>query len=172
MVESNQNILFREVQHFRQVWTWIVVLLVSFTSIYGLVQQLILGIPFGDNPAPDVVMLIIGIIFGFVFPLFFYTCRLTVEVRSDGLHFRYFPFHLSFHRISLTDLQNYEARTYNPMKEYGGWGIKYGRKGKAYNTSGNRGVQLELSNGEKILIGSQKPEELVAAICLASGRKT
>jgi len=45
-------------------------------------------------------------------------------------------------------------------------------KGKAYNVSGNRGVQLELLNGGRILIGSQKPEELVKAINLAIGNKS
>ena len=32
--------------------------------------------------------------------------------------------------------------------------------GKAYNVSGNRGLQLELSSGKKILIGSQRADEL------------
>jgi hypothetical protein len=39
--------------------------------------------------------------------------------------------------------------------EYGGWGIKYGKMGKAYNVSGNRGVQLEFTDGKRLLIGSQ-----------------
>jgi hypothetical protein len=50
------------------------------------------------------------------------------------------------------------------MREYGGWGVKYGWAGKAYNISGNRGVQLKLSNGKGLLIGSQRPEELAQAI--------
>ena len=36
--------------------------------------------------------------------------------------------------------------------------------GKAYNVSGNRGVQLKLSTGNGLLIGSQRPEELAQAI--------
>jgi hypothetical protein len=57
-----------------------------------------------------------------------------------------------------------EVRTYRPMREYGGWGVKYGRAGKAYNVSGNRGVQLKLTSGKGLLIGSQRPEELAQAI--------
>jgi hypothetical protein len=37
----------------------------------------------------------------------------------------------------------------------------------AYNVSGNRGVQLEFSNGKRLLIGSQRPEDLAAAISRA-----
>jgi hypothetical protein len=61
-------------------------------------------------------------------------------------------------------IQTYEAKTYRPLREYGGWGIRYGAAGKAYNVSGNLGVQLSLLSGRKIMLGSQKPEELVLAI--------
>ena len=164
MNKYRTDLLYREVQHFRQVWLWVLLLGISSVSIYSVVQQLILDKPFGNNPAPDIFVLIIGLIFGLGFPIFFYKITLTTEVTSDGLYFRFFPLHLSFQKISLEDLKAYEAITYRPLKEYGGWGIRYGAKGKAYNISGNRGVQLELSSGKRILIGSQKPEELVGAI--------
>jgi hypothetical protein len=161
------NLLNREVQHFRQVWLWIFLISMSLFCIWGMVQQLILGEPFGNNPAPDIVLIIIVPIFGFGFPIFFYMMNLTTEVRDDGIYFRFFPVHFSFRKIALEDVRRYEVLTYNALKEYGGWGIRYGRKGKAYSVSGNRGVQLELSNGSQLLIGSQKPEELAEALSLA-----
>lgn len=97
--------------------------------------------------------------------------NLTIEVRPDGLYFRFFPLHRSFRKIASEDLAGYEVRTYSPLKDYGGWGIRYGRRGKAYNVSGNRGVQLEFSNGDKLLLGSQKPEELAEAMNLALGKR-
>jgi TATA-box binding protein (TBP) (component of TFIID and TFIIIB) len=36
--------------------------------------------------------------------------------------------------------------------------------GKAYNVSGNQGVQLFFTNGKKLLIGTQKPEEITAIL--------
>jgi len=62
------------------------------------------------------------------------------EVRDDGVYFRFFPLHLSFHRIGLEEIVRFEVQTYRPIRDYGGWGIRYGWKGKAYNVSGNRGV--------------------------------
>jgi hypothetical protein len=50
------------------------------------------------------------------------------------------------------------------MEQYGGRGIRRGRHGWAYTVSGNRGVKLILAGGEQFLIGSQRPEELAAAI--------
>lgn len=170
------DIIFKEVQKFRQLWLWLIVILVFLLLVgtfgYGMVQQLVFGIPWGNNPMSNITLLIVGgfsIAIGVGILLLFCAVKIETEIRSDGLYIRFFPFHLSFRKIHLDELKRYEVRTYSPIKEYGGWGIRYGLKGKAYNVSGNRGVQLELLNGERILIGSQKPEELVKAINLAIG---
>jgi hypothetical protein len=156
--------LYREVQRFRQVWLWVFVVSASLIAICGVVQQVIMGVPFGNNPAPDSMLIIIVIVVGFGFPLFFYLTNLTVEVRTGGLYLRFSPFHRSFREIEPEDIVRYAARTYSPIKEYGGWGIRHGWRSKAYNVSGNRGVQLEFSDGRQLLIGSQRPEELVEAM--------
>jgi TATA-box binding protein (TBP) (component of TFIID and TFIIIB) len=57
------------------------------------------------------------------------------------------------------------VREYAPLSEYGGWGLRYSvNHGKAYNVSGNQGVQLFFTNGKKLLIGTQKPEEITAIL--------
>jgi hypothetical protein len=50
--------------------------------------------------------------------------------------------------------------------EYGGWGYRVGGKksGIAFNVSGNMGVQIELKNGKKILLGTRKPKEAEEAL--------
>ena len=166
MLNRPTRVLFREVQHFRQLWLWFIVLAIAGIAIYSVIQQLVLGRPFGNNPAPDPLVLVIGILFGLALPSLFCVMNLTTEVHEDGLYIRFFPFHLSFHKIVLEDIKEFQARTYSPIKEYGGWGIRYGRKGKAYNVSGNRGMQLKLTNGKQLLIGSQKLEEFAEALAV------
>ena len=161
------DLLHREVQYFRQVWLWAIVLGVAGLAIYGLVEQLILEGPFGSHPAPDVLVLIIGIVFGLGLPILFYRASLTMEVTREDIQYRFFPFHVSTQKIPLAGVKTCEVVTYSPLRDYGGWGIRSGSKGKAYNVSGNRGVQLELSNGKRILFGSQKPEKLAAAVVSA-----
>ena len=69
-------------------------------------------------------------------------------------------------------------RTYNSLlsREYWGWhfwglGVaKGGRYLYAMRPSGlfsGRGVQLRLSSGERVLVGSERPEELEDAIATA-----
>jgi len=172
-VSSGKGFCFyREVQRFRQPWLWLLIAGIFGVTVWAFVQQMVLGTPFGQNPAPDTVMMIIALVFGLAFPALFYVGNLTTEVRSDGIYYRFFPFHLRFHRIPAESLVSYEVRTYKPIKDYGGWGIRYGRGSKAYNVSGNRGVMLEFSDGKRLLIGSQKPEDLANAISLAFGKES
>ena len=62
------------------------------------------------------------------------------------------------------EIENVYPREYSPVAEYGGWGIRYGKSGSAYNMRGNRGIQLELKNGKEFLIGTQQPEPFMQAV--------
>jgi hypothetical protein len=91
---------------------------------------------------------------------------LDTEVRLDGLYVRFRPF-TRRRRIGWREIVRAEACRYRPLREYGGWGIRFGPRGKAYNVHGDRGVRLELTDGRRLLIGSQRPDELAAAIAAA-----
>jgi hypothetical protein len=93
---------------------------------------------------------------------FVYLLKLTTEVRQGGIFIRYFP--LFRQTIPWSQVAGHYTRVYRPIREYGGWGVRYGWNGKAYNVWGNRGVQLELAQGKRLLIGSQRADELAQAI--------
>ena len=161
--ETNGSVIYREVQQFRQIWIWCFIVLLAIIGWYSFLQQVVFGKPFGTNPAPDFVMWIIWIAIGIGIPLLFYSVKLTVEVHKNGIHICFFPLYSRI--ISFKDMNSYEVSQYKPISDYGGWGIRWSsEKGWAYNVSGNRGVQLKLSNGKRLRIGSQNPEKLVQMI--------
>jgi hypothetical protein len=162
-------IMFTEQQRFRQKWVWILILGSSLVAWWSFVQQIMLRTPFGDRPSSDIVVWIIWILFGMGMPWLFISLKLITQVRSDGLHVRFSPFRERIIRFG--DIASYSVRQYNPLREYGGWGIRWTKKnGMAYNVSGNMGVQLELADNKKILIGSQKADELAASLRQMMGR--
>jgi hypothetical protein len=165
---SNRNnyseVFFKEEQRFRQLWLWVFVILASIVPWLGLIIQVILGQKLANNPAPDWIIILMWLVFGIGFPLFFYSIRLVTEVHKEGIHIRFFPFHRKFKIFRYAEIESYAAREYKPIREYGGWGIRYGLGGMAYNVSGNKGVQLIMKNKKKVLIGSQKSYELYKAI--------
>ena len=96
-------------------------------------------------------------------PAWFWLLRMTTEVHDDGVHVQFFPLWRK-RIIPFREIRNAAAQTYSPLRDYGGWGIRWGPRGTAYNVSGDRGVLLELAGGKRVMIGSQRPEELEMAI--------
>ena len=86
--------------------------------------------------------------------------QLRTEVNEQGFFYQFFPIHFSYHKISFEEIESVKAIDYKPIKDYGGWGIKFGFKAKSYTTSGNQGVMLKLKGGKNLLFGSQKNKEL------------
>jgi hypothetical protein len=145
--------VFEENQSFRQPWLWALMLA---TLAVLLVASLL-------SPEGQVVpWVVLGVTLAAA--LLLYSMRLSVQVDSEAVRIHFYP--LWKKTIPLGDIVRWEARTYRPLLEYGGWGIRYSPFGQgwAYNVRGNRGVQLELADGQRTLIGSRRAEALARAI--------
>jgi len=75
-------------------------------------------------------------------------------------------------RIPLKFVVRAYPRTYDPLREFGGWGIRFGAGGRAFNMRGNQGVQLVLRSGQRVLVGSERAEELAEVIHEITGCST
>ena len=155
-------LLFRETQRFRQGFFYVPLLVVTGVVWWQFVAQVVLGRPQGSDPAPDWVAWILVIVFGLGFPVFAFLVRIVTELRVDTLAVGLAPFRLR--RIALRDIREAQAREYSGIREFGGWGVRVGREGKAYTAYGSKGVQLVLSDGSRVLIGTQRPEGLLNAL--------
>lgn len=163
------GIVFREVQRFRQPWIWVLLVLscgfVVWVCGYGAVQQLVLGKPWGDHPMSDIgiaITTLLAIGFTLMLVYLFWVMALIVEVRTDALYVNVRP--LKRRTVDYPEITRVEPCQYQPTLQYGGWGIRHGRGGWAYNVSGNRGVKLHLADGKHLLIGSQRDWDLAQAI--------
>ena len=158
------DIPFREVQKIGHVW-WIMLIIYAVAGLmwYSFIQQVLLGRPFGTNPGPDWLVWLFWLLFGIGLPALFHNMKLIVEVTDNHLSIRYVPF--VNRRLPFSEIRSCEVRTYQAIKEYGGWGIRglFGSD-RAYTVSGNQGVDLELQPGQHIMVGSQKATELALAI--------
>jgi hypothetical protein len=164
---------FKEEQKFDQVWFRLLIILswVPLIVIFGigLYQQLVLKKPWGNNPTSDTGLLIIT---AFVFMIMAvttwlsFTLCLITEITDEGLKYWFPPLINKVKTIPRSMISEFQVRKYNPIGEFGGWGIKVGTfgRGKAYNVKGNMGLQLLLKNNKKILFGTQRPEALKSAM--------
>jgi len=173
------ELLFEEKQKITQKWLIATVLLSSTVIIlvfgYGFYRQIGLGLPFGNNPSSDSGLILISLLMLAIaigIPWLLLGSYLEIKVYQDGIYFRYVPFIRKYRRINIHSIQSYAVRQYKPIKEFGGWGIRFGFKEKSvmYNISGNLAIELVLIDGKKIFLGTHKPEELKAALTNAIGK--
>jgi len=106
-----------------------------------------------------------GVAASILAPLAIAMWSLDTEIHPGTLAVRLRPF--TKRQISLSDVESCEPRTYNPIRDYLGWGWRIGPAGRALTVPGRHGVQLILRGGERLLISSHQPEKLAEAIRLA-----
>jgi hypothetical protein len=149
---------YKETQRFTQWWLWLVLIGSWGAMIYSL---------FTNKPSSEIAYIVSGVIMC-ALPILFWQMRLMTRISDEGIYVRFIPFHFKEQFYPWDSIESAQVRTYSPLKEYGGWGIKYGfnGQGKVYNVSGNEGLQLVFKSGEKLLIGTQKPAEIQASIRL------
>ena len=149
------KIEFKEEQKFTQWWLWLILVGTGTLPILGIYKQLIIGEKFGDKPMSDLGLIIFAV---FVFSLIamFWFVRLKTEIDQNEIRMRFFP--LVKKRVNWKEIKNAEIVNYGFV---GGWGIRLGTQyGTVYNMKGNKGLAIELVNGKKFLIGTQKETEL------------
>ncbi len=120
-----------------------------------------------QNNAGEKIIAFGGFIILILVALFIFKLNLKTRIDEKGIHFQFYPIHFSYKLIAWNEISSCYVRQYNAIFEYGGWGFKNGfRKkiGRAYNTHGDIGLQIELKNGKKILIGTQKKSKIQRVI--------
>jgi hypothetical protein len=156
-----RSVYYKEEQKFRQLWIWMLLLALSGIWIWQLVQQVFIGIPFGNNPTSDLGVILTGL-FPVLAVILFRILTLETIIDNDGVQYRFRPFQRKPKVIKPEDILSFAVKQYSPLKDYGGWGVRLGSfgRGKAYNVSGNQGVLFDLKNGKKFMLGTQKPSEI------------
>jgi hypothetical protein len=144
---------YYEKQKFNQWWIKLSIFIPFVIVFWGLIT----GKTQGDNGTS---MLIASVVLGFVAVLFYFA-NLETRIDTEGITIRFFPFQRVYYYVRWNEIQSASVRNYKPIREYGGWGLRYSfTHGKAYNVAGSVGLQLVLKSGKKFLIGTQKEEEL------------
>lgn len=152
-------VLFEEKQRFRQWWIWLLFAFLNINSWIAIYFQIILKTPYGNNPMSNNGLIIVAIVM-LLFSIFFFCMNLQTKITAESISVKFFPFHRNFKTYKFEEIKHCHVRKYSPISEYGGWGLRGLSDNIAFNVSGNYGLQIELKNGKKILIGTRKSEPL------------
>jgi hypothetical protein len=141
------------------------------------------------SPGPVAVILTLVALLVLVLAVPHFLIRLVTTLDSRHLHLRLPPLGLPIpflppriKDVALSDISRWEVHTYRALKDREYWGRHFWGLGGSASRGGRylyimkagslagRGVQLDVGNGERLLIGSEHPEELATAIELAKNQ--
>lgn len=146
---------FKEIQKISKWYFWIIPILLIFYSWYKIYIQIDDEKHLSSSIWGAVVILMIG--------FFMFIINLKTVINQDGLCLRFFPFHRKTIFYPWNEISRIHVRKYAPFKEFGGWGFRIGAM-KCYTVSGNYGIEVELLNGNKFLIGTRNPKNAESII--------
>jgi heme/copper-type cytochrome/quinol oxidase subunit 4 len=155
------DVLFSEKQRFKHWLIWVLMIGINGFILTGIYFKLKNDATIDAEEVDNTSLVIVACV-SIVITLMFFLFRLDTQIKSEGIYVRFIPFRFKYRHYNWEDLSKIYIREYSPLGEYGGWGIRYtiSGAGKAYNISGKIGLQLEFTTGKKVLIGTQKGEEI------------
>jgi len=167
-----EELVFQERQYYKKWKAAIFFAIINAPFMIGFVIQIVLGKPWGDNPMSN-MMLLISMLITILLGLIFFFVRLDTIIDKDGVYVQMFPMHWKFNFTPWDRIIKAEVRKAIPLVEgVDGWlpMFKYSRykwnlsgfkrKSLMAIISGNKVLQLDIVNNERIVIGTQSPEEL------------
>ncbi|HMJ67322.1 MAG TPA: hypothetical protein VK508_00420 [Cyclobacteriaceae bacterium] len=160
--------LFEEKQRFSQWWLWTIIVSASaiVLGIFGhaLYIQLVLGQQWGDKPISNDTLIMLSLFNAtavIVMLLVFFNAMLEVVVDKSSVSWRFFPLFRKWRRIERENILDFGTRKYY-MKGYGFHRDLRGNK--RITVKGHDGIEITLTNGSKLMLGTQQPGEFLSAI--------
>lgn len=145
---------FREKQKFTQWWLWLLLIISTLIPIYGLINHNFFDNDYMHDISDPVLIGVTFVMLGIIF--LFLLMNLSTEIDHKGIRMKFYPFISK--DLAWKDIKT--ARVFN-YGFVGGWGIRSITKfGTVYNIKGNKGLVIELQNGNRFVIGTQKEQEL------------
>lgn len=162
MGRTSEAPLFHEEQSFRQRRLRILVAIPPVAMLLLAIWQVGLGHPLRKQPMTN-PSLIGWTIFLWIVYLRLLTVKLVTEVGAGEVRIAMRGLWRKS-RIYVATIRLVDVVTFDPIRDWGGYGIRSNKNGRAYIAGGNEGVQLTLANGQKVLIESRGARKLAGAI--------
>jgi hypothetical protein len=105
-----------------------------------------------------------GLVILAIVGLFIFSIKLKITIDPKGITYQYPPFRNKPTTLPWENIQSIELMRINPLKEFGGWGLRYGKRGTAYTTRGRYILHIVQNTGNPINLTIAAPKDFVKAI--------
>lgn len=150
IVQENRPLAYWEVQD--PVYSRILAVVVP------LIMVIVAVTAWAEVPWLSILMAVTGLFLVTIYGGFMtMVTRKTITVRMGILG-------IQLLKLKTPDIASAELHNFQPLKDFGGYGIRFNKEMTAYYLTGNRGVKITTRAGKKYLIGTDHPERMATVI--------
>lgn len=152
--------IFKEKQRFRD---WEVFALLAFFILaltYKFIDQHLISPTANAMTLGSYLVFLTPLIAGLVY---LWSLKLSVTITDKHISLKYAPLHTKKHKIKWDDIEECEVLKTSPTAAWSGWKVSFNHE-KSYSLSGRTGLHLKTKQGEDIIIGVKKCDELKKAV--------
>ena len=143
--------LFAEEQPFRKSWVWT---LVAIASIIPIIIVVVVMMADHNTKPQEMAIAFSVVLVSNAIPLWLlYLLRLDTIVTDEAVFYRWWPIFKKYHVIRWSAIKDAYVKKYPYLNT--GYHKRKGF-GKVNVVKGDKGVQLELQNGQQIYLGTQR----------------
>jgi len=153
--------LFHEQQKFQQWRSRIFTAIPPLSMLALVIWQVMLGHQWGSKPMSNTGLVLLTIFLWLIYYRLV-TLKLVTDVQPGEVRVS-IPGLWRTSRISAAGVRSVEVVSYRPL-DWGGYGMRQTKRGRAYIASGNEAVRLTMADGKIVLLGSQRASDLAGAI--------
>lgn len=148
--------VFNESQSYRGTWLIYLILLIELPTVI-----LLLVLFFTSDEKREMGIALV-FVFGIMSLAMALILNIKLETRIDdqGIRYRYLPFIRKWKLFRKESIVTIEVITFNPLLDYGGWGMKGNKTTNLYNITGDEGILIDSGESKKTLLGTLKAKEL------------
>lgn len=148
--------VYNESQSYRGSW---IMYLIILTELPVLILLLVLFFINDDKQEMGIALAVVLGSIGLSLTLIL-NVRLETRIDDQGVHFRYFPFISKWRHIPSEKIHHLEVKSFSPLTDFGGWGIKKRKSIKSYTILGDEGLLIDTGEKLKTLIGTKDAKKL------------
>ena len=162
---ENEHV-FEETQTFKRSVLVLMLFASALFFFYVYVSQEFFNQPISESPTNPDGLIAGGLLLLVLFIVFRFS-RYTIILNSQGVHFKFSPFHLTRRRYPYEEIKTIYVRAFSPDKEFGGRGLRYSFKRKTWMYTISAAaycIEIEKKDGGKTRLGIEDSEQAEKAL--------
>lgn len=157
-----KKVIYTEEQKGRSMGIFFLLLVVLVLAISRMVNDLLIRTePVDTFPVWAYGLVITSLIAGLVY---YWKVRLTIKVGEKSIKAKYFPNSLGKRKIKLDEIDHFTVMDQQVLSKVNGWRIRFSGDEETFALKSKAGIWLDLKDGQKIFIGTKRPEIISQAL--------